>query len=54
MCAGGLPAYEREPYRAQLDTAVVDIEASDDAFGQHGREQKFLRILRPRAEDFSG
>ena len=36
------------------DAAVFDIKARDDAFGQHGRSQKFLRMVMPMVEDFSG
>ena len=37
------------------DASGVNVEASDDAFGQHSqRAQKLLRIFRPASPDFSG
>ena len=36
------------------DAVAVDIEARDDALGQHENSRKLRRILRPVAPDFSG
>jgi len=36
------------------DSAVVHIEATDDAFGQHFTSQKLFRMRSPTVHDFSG
>ena len=34
--------------------AAMDVEAGDDALGQHDHSRKFCNIINPVAPDFSG